>query len=413
MSGRPAVLFLAHRIPYPPDKGEKIRALNIVERLAERFDVHLAAFVDEPADFAGREALAARVASLSLFRLERRFAAVRSAAGFVSRQALTFPYFRDARMARRVAEIRASPLAAEIAFSSSMAPYIREGGRAARLVDLCDSDAEKWRQYAARAEWPLRAVYAREARRLAEAETAILNWADAAFAATRAEAAILNARPGVRRPAIVLANGVDTEHFRPNAERSAPERGGDVVFVGRMDYRANVDAVLHFARAVWPKVRMVRPARFAVVGAGPPREVRALDGADGVAVVGRVDDVRPYLQHAALAVAPLRIARGVQNKVLEAMAMARPVVASPAAAEGIDAAPGTELVVADGEDAFAAAILALLADRKRGDAIGASARARVKADYSWRARLAPLDAALDRLSGASDPERASGPASPG
>ncbi|MEE2692495.1 MAG: TIGR03087 family PEP-CTERM/XrtA system glycosyltransferase [Pseudomonadota bacterium] len=399
MSGLREILFLAHRIPYPPDKGDKIRSWRLVEHLSRRFRVHLAAFVDDRTDFAHEAFLAGVCESVFLVPLDPPAAKLRSAAGLVTGEPLSFPYFRDSRMQRRIDELRARGLAAEFAFSSAMAPYIAKprGGRP-RIVDLCDADSEKWRQYAAETGGPMSLIYAREAETLARRETEIIGWADAAFAVSAEEAAIFNARAGVGRSCDWFGNGVDVEHFRPSADRPAPEPSADIVFTGAMDYRANIDAVRWFAREVWPIVRAKAPeARFAIVGARPSGAVRALDGRDGVAVAGRVEDVRPWLQHASAVVAPLRIARGVQNKMLEAMAMARPVVATSGAAEGIDAREGEEFILADAPEAFAASVLWLMSDRKRGDAIGASARARMKAAYAWPARLSRLDAALARL----------------
>ncbi|MEQ8934561.1 MAG: TIGR03087 family PEP-CTERM/XrtA system glycosyltransferase, partial [Amphiplicatus sp.] len=315
MSARREILFLSHRIPYPPDKGDKIRSWRLVEHLAKRFRVHLAAFVDDRADFAHEAVLAGVCESVFLAPLDPFAAKARSAAGFVTGEPLSFPYFRDARMRRHAHALRQRDLAAEFVFSSSMAPYVEPAKeRRPRLVDLCDADAEKWRQYAAETDGPMRAVYAREATRLAAAETAIINSVDAAFAISPAEAAVFNARPGAERMCDWFGNGVDAEHFRPQAERAAPQPSADVVFTGAMDYRANIDAVRWFAGEVWPIVRSKAPqARFAVVGARPARAVKALDGRDGVFVTGRVEDVRPYIQHASAAVAPLRVARGVQN----------------------------------------------------------------------------------------------------
>lgn len=402
MSARPEILFLSHRIPYPPDKGDKIRSWRLIEHLSKRFRLHLAAFVDDKRDFAHEAHLKSVCESVFLRALDPLTARARSLAALLAGEPLSFAYFRDARMARHVEAMRRRDLAATFVFSSSMAPYAEESAEksagGALVVDLCDADSEKWRAYAAATPFPLSAIYAREAKRLAAAETAILNRADAAFAVSKAEAAILNARPGVAREASWVGNGVDAAYFRPDAARKAPEPAAEIVFTGAMDYRANIDAVLWFVRAVWPKVRARAPgARFAIVGARPARAVRALDGRDGVAVTGRVDDVRPYLQHAAAVVAPMRVARGVQNKALEAMAMARPLVATSAALEGIDVRDGEEAIVADAAEAFAASVLLLLADRKRGDAIGASARARMKAAYAWPAQLARLDAALAGL----------------
>lgn len=393
---KPEILFLAHRIPYPPDKGDKIRSWRLVEHLARRFRVHLAAFVDDPADFAHEAFLNSVCESVFLAPLSPRAARVKSAAGFLTGEPLTFAYYRDAAMARHVERLRARDLAAEFAFSSSMAPYIAaQHGTRPRFVDLCDADSEKWRQYAQEGRGPMRLVYAREAKRLAIAEAAMINWANAAFAVSPAEAGLLNAMPDMRRQVTVCGNGIDSDYFSPRP-LAAPADAAEIVFTGAMDYAANVDAVVWFARDVWPVIRdKAQGARFAIVGANPSKAVRALASLPGVVVTGKVGDVRPWLQHARVAVAPLRIARGVQNKVLEAMAMAKPVVATSAANAGVGARPDTEIIIADEAASFAGAVAALLNDSERAAAIGASARARIVADFRWPARLAAIDAALE------------------
>jgi sugar transferase (PEP-CTERM/EpsH1 system associated) len=311
---------------------------------------------------------------------------------------LTFAYYHDQRMARYVENMRNRDLAAELAFSSSMAPYIAAPRGRPRLLDLCDADSEKWRQYAAERRGPMKWIYAREAAKLAAAETAMINWADAAFAVSPSEAALFTARAGVANPVLICGNGVDADYFSPQVTLPRLNEGGDVVFTGAMDYAANIDAVSWFVREVWPEVRAKAPeTRLAIVGSNPTSAVKALASLPGVIVTGKVDDVRPFLQHARVAIAPLRIARGVQNKVLEAMAMGKPVVATSAANAGVGARPGAEILIADDADDFAQAVDALLADEMRADAIGGAARARVLADFRWPARLQALDAVLDRL----------------
>ena len=393
---RARVLYLAHRIPYPPDKGDKIRSWRTLDHLARRFDVDLAAFVDDPGDFQHKEHLAGVCAGVALVPLGRRAATIRSAQGFLAGEPLTFPFYRDARMTRAVAEARAKGPAAEIAFSSSMAPYL-DGATAPTVVDLCDADSAKWAEYAKRKGWPMSAVYAREGRLLERAETAIINAAGAAFAITEEEADLLGSRDGVEKPVHWFANGVDADYFAPGAISPIPSRI-DAVFVGAMDYWANVDAVLWFVSEIWRELRQsVADATFFVVGSNPDPAVKALNGRGGITVTGRVDDVRPYVAAAKIAVAPMRIARGIQNKVLEAMAMAKAVVATPAALEGVDAELGTEALACASPAAFARECVRLIEDDAAAARIGRAARARILADYQWPAQLKRLDAVLDEL----------------
>lgn len=360
--------------------------------------MHLAAFVDDPADFAHRTYLKSFCASVTLAPLHPATARLRSLQSLGRGEPLTFGYYRDQQMVRAVSLLRRKPLAGEYAFSSSMAPYLEPAveGRP-RIADICDADSEKWREYAGSTALPMKWVYGREHRRLAGAETGIVNRFDAALAISDAEARIFTTRQGVTGTAVTVGNGVDTDYFAAGAS-TRPTDAGDVVFIGAMDYKPNIDAALWFADAVWPTVRARRPlATFTIVGARPPSEVQTLAARDGVAVTGRVTDVRPYLHHARLALAPLKIARGVQNKVLEAMAAGKAVVASTAANVGIDAVAGSEIVIADTAGAFASSVLLLLGDEARARAIGAAARARAARDFSWASRLNDLDLVLRRV----------------
>lgn len=414
MSARRQALFVAHRIPYPPDKGDKIRSWRLFDALTRHFDVHLAAFVDDPDDFQHEPFLRQRSASVTLAPLDRRVATMRSASGFVTGEPLSVGFYRDSGFAQKIKAIRARDLAVEVAFSSTSAQYLglssagrkdagRNGRRAdgpPRVVDLCDADSAKWLAYAGQRGFPMSAVYAREARCLAALERDIVNGADAAFAISPEEAGVISGIEGVRCPVDWVGNGVDTDYFAPGAGPvpSANAPACEVVFTGAMDYWANVDAVRWFVRDVWPRVRAARPAAtFCVVGSRPTPEITALNGCDGVRVTGRVADVRPWLTGAQVAVAPMRIARGLQNKVLEAMASGTPVVATLAAVEGLSAIAGRHWVPASTAPEFAAGVLALLADRGRAGALATAARALMVDEYGWSARLARFDTILDRV----------------
>jgi sugar transferase (PEP-CTERM/EpsH1 system associated) len=256
-------------------------------------------------------------------------------------------------------------------------------------MDFVDMDSAKFADYAGAG--PLRWVHAREARTLFEFERATAARADASLFVSEAEAKLFRERvPGANVRAI--SNGIDLDYYRPDADfPRRPPDGPLIVFTGQMDYRPNVEAVAAFASESLPTILAAAPAaRFAIVGRSPAPAVRQLAEREGVIVTGSVPDVRTWLAAADVVVAPLGIARGIQNKVLEAMAMARPVVASPAAFEGIEAEPGRDLIVADGAAEQAAAVLRLIEGRDAAEAIGASARNRVETAYRWDSRLAPL-----------------------
>ncbi len=410
MTGRSEVLFLAHRIPYPPDKGDKIRSWRLLSYLAERYDVHLACFIDDERDLVHRDFLRGMCKSASFVRLHPKRATIKSAFGLMAGKALSIAYYDHPEMRRAVAAARARPLAAEIAFSSTMAQYIKEAlpGRP-RIIDFCDADSEKWREYAGLSSQPMRAVYHREAKLLTQEENAIANWCDVSFAITPAEAILFNRRPPIRKEVRWFSNGVDTDYFNPAAAFKPVSSAADIVFTGAMDYRANVDAVLSFAETVWPLIRNAEPeARFAIVGARPDAKIRALDGTAGIIVTGRVEDVRPWLKGAKAVVAPLLVARGLQNKVLEAMAMAKPVVATHAAATGIVCEAGEHLLIADHPEPLAEAVVSLLHDAAKAERLGAAARALCLERYQWPQQLHRFGDALNNAISSARP--AGGPA---
>lgn len=188
-------------------------------------------------------------------------------------------------------------------------------------------------------------------------------------------------------------HGVDTERMSPRPEVAV--RPDSVVMTGAMRYPPNAQGALWLAAEAWPRIRAARPAAtLAIVGRDPPPEVMALNGRDGIAVTGTVPDPADWTAAAAVCVAPIRAAAGLQNKLLEYMAMGRPVVATTAANEGIGAVPGRDLVVADGAEAFAQAVTGLLDDPLRAETLGAAGRAFVTANWTWEAHFYNLEAAF-------------------
>ncbi|MEO7008250.1 MAG: TIGR03087 family PEP-CTERM/XrtA system glycosyltransferase, partial [Caldimonas sp.] len=264
----------------------------------------------------------------------------------------------------------------------------------AMLVDFVDVDSAKWTQYAGAHRWPLSWLYRREGGRLLGFERAVAAKARRSFFVTEAETALFQRlAPECAATVETLGNGVNAAYFTPDPARPSPFAAEEIplVFTGAMDYWPNIDAAAWFARESLPRLRATEPRlRFHIVGRNPTAAVRALAGA-AVNVTGTVADVRPYLQHATVVVAPLRLARGIQNKILEAMAMGRPVVAAAACVDAIDARPGVDLLAAGDSDGFVDAIVALLQDPARAAAIGDAGRERVHERYGWNARLSGID----------------------
>lgn len=395
------LLFLAHRIPYPPDKGDKIRSFHLLRHLARRYKVHLGAFIDDARDWSHVEHVKEMCGETCFVALHTTRARVRSLAALATGEPLTLPYFRSARLARWVNDLLGSHrIERALVFSSAMAQYLESApaGSLRRVLDFVDLDSDKWRQYGERSRGPLSWLYRREAGKLFECERRYAGVFDASLFVSEAEARLFIAQaPETSARVSVVMNGVDTEYFSPHRVYPDPYVADEavLVFTGAMDYWANVDAVAWFAREVFQQVRAEFPqACFTIVGARPAREVLELARLPGVRVTGSVPDTRPYLAHARAAVAPLRMARGVQNKVLEAMAMGRPVVASPQAVAGVS--PCAELLQwsAGAPDAMARSLLQLLR-QPAPPAHGEALRAHVLRHYSWQQNLAQVEAILE------------------
>ncbi|CAN5161881.1 TIGR03087 family PEP-CTERM/XrtA system glycosyltransferase [soil metagenome] len=393
------ILFIAHRLPYPPDRGDKIRSYHELRHLAKLAPVHLAALTDDPRDLHHGAALASLTASHCVRpRARSRPRAV--VEGLLRSEPLSVTLFRDGVLHDYVRRVLATrPIGAVFVFSGNMAAYVpAKLPESVRFVmDFCDADSRKFAAYGEQGSGPMAWINRREGRLLGAMEVAVSRRADASLFISAAEAAVFADMGGDASRLTVIGNGVDMTHFDPAQSYPLPTQlagvaGPKIVFTGQMDYRPNIEAVVDFATRTLPLIRATYPSvHFLIVGRNPIETVQALAAQAGVIVTGEVADTRDWLAAAAVVVAPLKIARGVQNKVLEAMAMARPVVASTAAAEGIDAQAGRDLLVAADPDEEARAVISLLADPTRAAALGQAGRARVEARYGWDAALAPLE----------------------
>ncbi|MEM9421970.1 MAG: TIGR03087 family PEP-CTERM/XrtA system glycosyltransferase [Pseudomonadota bacterium] len=398
MSSRQRLLLLCHRIPYPPDKGDKIRAFHLLQFLAERYDVCLGAFVDDPDDMVHRRHLKELCADTCFVPISPIWGKLRSLAGLVTAQPLSLSYYRHHGMRRWVGRQRARGVVAEIAYSSGMAPYLK-GARAPAIQDFVDADSAKWAAYGKKGSPFHRFIYHREAKLLARAEARFVHRAQRTFLVSPEEAATLRAHAKVDSARVDwYRNGVDTEYWRADGDFHRLPARVDVVFVGAMDYPPNVEGVLWFVKNVWPVLRKKMPSlQFSIVGPKPVPAITSLDGRANITVTGKVPDVRPYLAAARLAVAPLRIARGVQNKVLEAMAMGTPVVASIGANTGMGAIPDEHLLVGDTPEEMVQAIHRILEGPDFALRLGAAASRFVRANYQWEDTLARFANNLDLL----------------
>lgn len=386
------LLFLAHRIPYPPNKGDKIRSYHFLKYLAEHYRLFLGTFIDDPHDRQYTAQVDALCAGTCYQDLNPLLAKAKSLQGLLTGQALTVPYYQDKLLHGWVKDTVAKHnIKKVLVFSGAMAQFIEPWDKLDCVVDFVDVDSDKWRQYAEKKHGLARWVYAREARYLLAYEQSIARKAKASLFVSEQEAMLFRQLADVEADKIsYVNNGVDTDYFSPAYEFAPPFQadGQVVVFTGAMDYWANVDAVVWFAGQVMPLLTQQHPqAKFYIVGGKPTKEVQQLADNPHVIVTGSVPDVRPYLAHARLAVAPLRIARGIQNKVLEAMAMAKHVVATSAAMEGI--AYDASLAVSVSDDA--ADIARLIGGLLTQDRLPAEqSRAFIQAQFSWQENVRKL-----------------------
>jgi sugar transferase (PEP-CTERM/EpsH1 system associated) len=391
------LLFISHRIPWPLNKGEKIRGWNLIQRMRENYRVHLGCVVDDPADMAHVARLREVCASVGAFPIDKGRQKWRALMNTRPGKPLMPDFYYAPALQRWVDErLAAVPMDVVYIYSVAMGPYALHVPGVRKILDAQDIDSEKWGEYALKAALPMRWVWAREGRTLLAYEREAAAACERTFFVSEPEAArFRELAPEVADRVVAVENGVDLVRFSPADSYEWPfgEAGPCLVFTGNMDYWPNADAVIWFAREVMPVLRARVPGiRFWIVGANPIEAVRALGDLPGVVVTGRVEDVRPFVSHAAAVVCPLRIARGIQNKVLEGMAMGKAVIASAPAFEGVRAAAGVDLIVAEGVGGFVGAVVAVLAGE--WDGLGERARAAMEGGYAWERVLGSLEGYL-------------------
>jgi sugar transferase (PEP-CTERM/EpsH1 system associated) len=375
------ILYLAHRIPYPPNKGEKIRTFHQIQQLARRHTIHLCSFVDDPRDLPGASELREHCASVEVVYHGQARTFLLAPAALLKRSPFSVSLFYRRALAEKVAQKAATErFDCIIVSSSSMAQYACLVPDVPKVLDFIDMDSEKWDLYAERRMSPLSPLYRLEAERLAKYEEAMARVFDHSIVISEEERRVFQKRVSDRAVA-VITNGVDLEYFFPRGNVATKISQPIIVFTGAMDYFPNVDAVQYFCHEIFPSVRReLSGARFYIVGRNPTRHVRELGKQTNVIVTGTVPDVRPYLAQATVAVAPFRLARGLQNKVLESMAMGVPVVGTTEAFKGIAATEQDGIRIADDARSFAHCVTTVL----QADAASRRQAARQVRDYVER-----------------------------
>jgi len=428
------ILYLAHRIPYPPNKGDKIRSFNEIKCLSKNHEIHLACLVDDPRDLKYEEDLKQYCKSVSVVSINPWLAKMKSICYLLSGKPLSIPYFYSFRLQKAIDELLSTmDFDVIFCFSSPMAEYLFKSkfrvsccptrkAQPKLIMDFVDVDSDKWAQYAKHMGIPKSWIYMIESRRLGRYERKVAENLDHSIFATDAEVKIFRDRNPHIKNISVIAQGVDLDYFSPSfsgsslthLQSSDPHltpsafnstfktqssklitEGPILIFTGAMDYYANVDGVIWFTKEILPLIKEKIPEiQFYIVGSKPAKEVLSLS-VDGVKVTGYVPDTREYFSRASVAVVPLRIARGIQNKILEPMAMGIPVVATPVAFEGIRAEKDQDLLVEGDEERFAGAVVKLLKEEALRERIGSNARRAVENNHSWTQNLGKLESILE------------------
>jgi hypothetical protein len=385
------ILFLCHRLPYPPKRGGKIRPFNMIRHLGRSHEVTVATLGRSAQELAEGSGLRDHCHELHVAPISAAAAWGRFAARTLGATPATFGYFHSPALQRTIDGLLARRrFDAIVVHCSSMGPYVANAGGCRKVMDFGDADSEKWLEYARGAVFPLSLGFRLEGAKVRRQEQWLGGRFDVCSVISPRERDVLGRY--VSTPIHVIPNGVDLEYFQPRRPPGEGVRPWRLVFTGNMSYRPNVDAVGYLAREILPRIRRSAPGvELWIVGMDPAPAVRRLADGARVVVTGRVDDVRPFFEEAAVAVAPLRVARGLQNKVLEAMAMRVPVVASREAFSGITAVADRDLLVADDAEGFSRAVVSLLSDPATRERYAAAGRACVQQNHDWSQLLGRLE----------------------
>lgn len=392
------LLYLCHRIPYPPNKGDKITTFNVLKFLNKHYDVYVGCFIDDPNDKQYKHKVSELCKECFFVDLNPSIAKLKGLSAFGRGEPITLPYYRSSKMAHWVDQtVRDNNISKAFIYSGCMAQYVLTPGtkNLHKVMQFADIDSDKWRQYASASKGVMSKVYMREYRTLAEYEKYVADQFSVSCFISDTEASLFRetVERNIQTKVKTLSNGIDSEYFSPLAPSTLSENfslddENYIVFTGAMDYRPNIETVIWFTQNIWSEVIKQCPnSKFYIVGSSPPKQVTDLSKLPGVVVTGRVDDVRPYLAKAKAAVAPMQMARGIQNKILEAMAMERPVMTSKRGIEGLEDYPEESLYVTDSQQSMTEWVINKL---NTPPYIAADSREWLEEHYSWDAKLTPL-----------------------
>ncbi len=394
------LLYLVHRIPYPPNKGDKIRSYHLLKHLSQQYDVYLGTFIDDDNDWQYRDVVKALCKDVCFVSLNPLTAKLKSVKGFLTNQALTLPYYFNRKMQKWVDDtVKTHNISLAMVYSSSMAQFIESYANMNRLIDFVDVDSDKWEQYAQSKHGLSSWVYRRESKKLAYYESNIVNDFDYSFLVSESESDLLKKQcqeyrtfDNINNRIGYYNNGVDLNFFNPSIDYTSPydTKKKNIAFTGAMDYWANVDAVKWFCKKVWPLLKeQYHDLCFTIVGSNPSKEVLELVS-DDIHATGRVEDIRPYIACADLIVAPMQIARGIQNKVLEALSLNKTVVMTPAAYEGLVETLELDELCKSSSKEFAVCCSKILEQTN----VSVQWRQYVEKNYSWHHCLLRVDQQL-------------------
>lgn len=397
------ILYLCHRIPYPPNKGDKIRSFNEIKHLSKSYIIDLIALADNPGDLKYEQKLKKYCRQVKVFSLDTRTAKIKGLISLLLGKSISQGYFYTKNfqtiynlwISKRIYH-------AVICFSSSMAEYVFRSkknwvqGADNFIMDFCDLDSDKWKQYARKTSFLFRLLYKIEAKRLLNFETKINKSFDQSVFISTKEAALFRDNYPEAGNITIIPNGVDHCYFDPEkTELSQNFPSPMIAFYGAMDYYANIDGVIWFTQEILPRIKKdVANIKFYIVGSNPDPTVKALEKDPAIHVTGFVDDIREYYKAADICVIPLRIARGIQNKVLEALSMEKPIVTTSAALQGIHPEVHNVLKIEDNPAAFADQIVNLLKHKAKGEKQGRSARQFIFGYYDWTKNLRGMSALM-------------------